>query len=120
MNLAQLNSAFRLPPNFLPSAWVLLVLLPFVSMRALGDQEGDFEFQADGTQAVITSYLGPGGTLVIPDLLGGMQVTGIGYAAFNGITSLTSVTIPNSVTDIGGQAFSGCTGLTSVNQKEKH
>ena len=32
-----------------------------------------------------------------------------------GMSSLTSVTIPNSVTTIGGSAFYGCTGLTSVN-----
>jgi len=34
--------------------------------------------------------------------------------AFEGCTSLTSVTIPNNVTFIGGEAFTGCTSLTSV------
>lgn len=34
--------------------------------------------------------------------------------AFNGCTSLASITIPSSVTSIGGFAFSGCTGLTSI------
>ena len=47
--------------------------------------------------------------LVIPN-----GVTSIGFAAFEGCTSLTSVTIPNSVTSIGEWAFSGCSGLTSV------
>ena len=39
---------------------------------------------------------------------------GIGWWAFAGCISLTSVNIPNSVTNIGNYAFSGCSGLTSV------
>ena len=42
------------------------------------------------------------------------SVTSIGYGAFYGCSSLTSLTIPNSVTSIGVSAFSGCSGLTSV------
>ena len=87
----------------------MLLLLLFLSMTARGDQEGDFEYSTGGTQAVITGYLGPGGDVVIPDDLPGdpfdvlirVPVTGIGRT-FLGVTSLTSVTIPNSVTSIGG------------------
>lgn len=41
-------------------------------------------------------------------------VTTIGYRAFNGRRSLTSVTIGDSVTTIGNYAFNSCTSLTSV------
>ena len=42
------------------------------------------------------------------------SVTRIGYSAFYGCTSLTSITIPDSVTSIGMYAFRDCTGLTSI------
>ena len=49
------------------------------------------------------------GTAIIPE---GVKV--IEDKAFQGCTSLKSITIPESVTKIGERAFSGCTSLESI------
>ena len=61
---------------------LLLMLLPYLSLPACGDQEGDFEFQRENEGAVITRYHGLGGAVVIPERLGDIPVTGIGLEAF--------------------------------------
>ena len=57
----------------------------------------------------LISYLSKGENFIIPG-----SVTSIGDSAFNGYSSLQSVTIPDSVTSIGSFAFYGCSSLQSV------
>ncbi len=52
--------------------------------------------------STITDYKAPAGVRVIDD-------------AFEGCTSLRTVSLPDGVEQIGGYAFRGCTGLSSVN-----
>jgi uncharacterized protein YjdB len=47
------------------------------------------------------------------------DVTSLGFSAFRGCSSLTSIVIPNSVTSIGDYAFEGCSGLISVTVEAK-
>ena len=41
-------------------------------------------------------------------------ITSIWNSAFNGFSSLKSISIPNSVTNIGSNAFNSCTSLASI------
>ncbi|MHB8107232.1 MAG: cohesin domain-containing protein [Candidatus Cryosericum sp.] len=75
---------------------------------------GVWAYSLDGGGVTVTGYAGPGGTVTIPDIVGGYPVTGIGASAFAGTTTLSAVTVPGSVTSIGNGAFSMCTGLTAA------
>lgn len=53
--------------------------------------------------------------IIVPRFYDSKFITSIGYEAFSGCSSLTSITIPDSVTEIGSYAFEDCTSLTSIN-----
>ncbi len=77
-------------------------------------QAADYYYTISGGTITITGYNGPGGAVMIPDTIDGLQVTGIGQKAFSWCTGLTSVTIPSSITSIGGAAFVGNFSLGAI------
>ena len=78
-----------------------------------GSIEGDFIFGKPNDVNTLLYYLGNATELTLPTDYKGENYA-IGANVFNGNTTITSVTIPNSVTSIGNNAFYGCTGLTSI------
>ena len=54
------------------------------------------------------------GDITIPLILGGNTITTIFPYAFNGCTSLTSVSIPDTITTIGEYAFHQCGSITNL------
>ena len=86
------------------------ITIPFVGATKDGAKNTCFGYifgayrESDNSDCVPTSL-----TTVI--ITGGSN---IGYQAFYGCTSLTSISIPDSITNIDAQAFKDCSGLTSI------
>lgn len=72
--------------------------------------ESDFEVDSNG---IIIEYYNNEETVVVPRELNGIEIKGIGNAAFKN-KSLKTVTLSNSVTQIGQEAFSGCQSLEMI------
>lgn len=75
----------------------------------LADVEGGVE---------ITEYIGSETNITIPETLGGKTVVGIGQGAFlfnSNKANITKITVPETVTYIGSAAFDALSSLTSIN-----
>lgn len=103
------------PISILFAIIMLLSITSGFSCSVLADTSGDFEYTVldDGT-AEITGYTGNATDLVIPSEIDGYTVTSIGVSAFEGCTSLTEVSFPDSLEIIWGRAFAWCTSLSYI------
>ena len=77
-----------------------------------------YRLDEDKLTAEVSQMMGYKGDIIIPETVVfnevTYRVTSIGYEAFKGCSSLTSIVIPNSVKSIGEAAFKGCTFLKSI------
>jgi len=89
------------------SRLALLVLALPVAVHA------QFTFTTNDGALTITGYTGSNGSVVVPNSIDGLPVTGIGDWAFYA-TGVTDVLISDNVTSIGDGAFFDCEALTSV------
>lgn len=69
------------------------------------NDESDFEFSSSGSGATVTKYKGTSEKVVIPDTLGGKNVTAIASGAFAG-TAAKEVILSKNVTFVASGAFS--------------
>ncbi|MFI3249792.1 MAG: hypothetical protein R3Y07_02365 [Eubacteriales bacterium] len=91
-------------------ALVLAIMSIMMTSAFATSPESDFLF-SEGT---ITKYVGPGGTVVIPSSIGGVDVLKLGDESFANNTSITSVAIPGTIREVGHNVFVGSDSLTSV------
>lgn len=108
------------PISILLAIIMLLSITSGFSCSVLADTSSDFEYTVldDGT-AEITGYTGNATDLVIPSEIDGYTVTSIGVSAFEGCTSLTGVSFPDSLEIICGRAFAWCTALSYIDFPDK-
>lgn len=127
---------------FLTFILILSGVVVFNAGEVIADQDGDYTYTVSNGEANITGYTGYGGSIIIPSTLGGYPVVSIGDYAFDsqrgylitsaaipdgvryigtyafgsmsGLSSLSSIQLPEELEIIGGFAFSGCTKLTSI------
>jgi len=74
----------------------------------------DFTYTVHSDTVAITGYSGPGGNVVIPEVIEGKTVTSIGKLSSFNCTNLTSVMIPSGVAYISDSAFYDCSYLSSI------
>jgi len=89
-------------------------LLAPLLLSAPAAAQAQFNYVVTNGAVTITGYTGPGGSVIIPDLIDGLPVTCIGHQAFYLQRTLTDIMIPKSVVVIEDHAFTTCTSLTNL------
>lgn len=98
-----------------------IVLFAIVKSGSISDSVADdldcaaeFAYTVDDGSVVIDQYTGNRTSVAIPAKIEGVPVTAIGDYAFYECGKLSEVTLPDSLEGIGHGAFEGCTSLKSI------
>ena len=103
----------------------LTLCLSLLSVGAVAETDGEFEYTIGGRGVTILSYVGVGGDVVIPDTIEGEPVFAIGLHAFSSSNdgvgdTVTSLHIPETVTTIEHGALYGCDNATAYTVSEEN
>lgn len=114
-------------PRFLLLTALLALVTYSASAYDFTEDNLAYDINEDGTSVTLTYMYSAypaypeaffNGSLIIPSSVTHEGVTytvnTVGYCAFQGVTSITSITIPSTITTIEDNAFVYCSGLTSL------
>lgn len=99
--------------SYSTSLLILISSIPVITASADTTNDG-LIYEIYSQQATITGYEGSASTLSIPSKINNYPVTSISFGAFDGCTSLKTVTIPSSFSSVSSGAFRNCTSLENV------
>jgi len=115
MRSMALNPIMKVLPSAIWRAIVTLMGTAIFLIPPEAQAQFGYAVNSEDTNTItITSYTGPGGSVLIPSSINGLAVTGIGVEALQGNTNITSLEIPGGVLNIGTGAFDGCSALMSA------
>ena len=91
------------------------MILPAIPITVGAETQGYYTYKISDGKATITDVdTSISGNVIIPQILGGCPVTGIGFSSFAQCKNIVNVVIPNGVTNIEQTAFSSCSKLEKV------
>lgn len=90
-----------------------VMLMSEVQVSEAAYTEGDYEYSVENGKATITKYTGSGGSVIIPEQLGGYPVTIIENGVFYA-KAIQSLVIPESITSIEDGGLVGGVGLKTI------
>lgn len=97
---------------------IVLFLALFITVLTPICASAQGEYAIDSATGTLISYTGPGGDIVIPNVVDGTPVKALGTALFNQNAAITSVKVPEGVKRIEQNAFYFCSALRSVSLPE--